>query len=339
MIEKGNHEDLVRMEGVYASMVAAQASMPPMPEHEGTISPAASPTRPIISTLQANSPDSLVSTSTTGTNDVKLPTITTNDHSANAAEQELGEEEDMELKRLEIEEMRLGSEPFPFKRMVKLSLPHKTFIILGLVGSILDGTSVPLEALLMGTNLAVYQNPNLYGGAAGVIKYSVLFLALAGLAFVSKGLQQYGFGISGAKLTQILRERTFAKLVALDMYFFDEPTHRPGVEVARLATDADTVKRVGGPLFGQLLALIINSGLGLAIAFAYGWQLTLVMLGTAPILFGATYLERRALEGFLDETQKSYANSGNFAALILTNIKTVTMLGKDEYFVSKYAGT
>jgi ABC-type multidrug transport system fused ATPase/permease subunit len=160
--------------------------------------------------------------------------------------------------------------------------------------------SIPLEALLMGINLGIYSNPEAYGGLHGVLLGSFLFVPLATLALFSKGLQQYGFGISGARLTQRLREMTFAHLVQLDMYYFDEPLHRPGAMVARLATDADVVKRVGGPLLGQLLTLVINSVLGLVIAFIYGWQLTLVMLGCAPILFGATFLERKALEGYRD---------------------------------------
>ncbi|KAJ3071065.1 hypothetical protein HK102_006525, partial [Quaeritorhiza haematococci] len=237
----------------------------------------------------------------------------------------------------ENEKKRLMSKPFPLGRMIQAARPDWGYVAIGLLGSLLDGTLVPLEASLMGINLAVYGNPAQFGGSSGVLLYSLLFLPLALLGLVAKSLQQYGFGISGARLTERMREWAFSRLIRLDMYFFDREENSPGALTARLASDADAIKRLGGPLAGQLVTVVVNSVLGLGIAFYAGWQLTLVMLGTAPLLFGATYLERKALEGYIEQTKKAYEGSGQLAAMVLANVKTVVMLAKERKFLEEYS--
>ena len=190
----------------------------------------------------------------------------------------------------------------------------------------------------MGINLAVYSNPAKYGGREGVLLYSMLFLPLAGLSLLAKSTQQLGFGVSGTRLTERIRMMAFRNLIRQDMYYYDREENSAGALASRLATDADAIKRVSGPLGGQLITVTITTLMGLGIAFAYGWQLTLLVLACAPLLFASSMLERKALAGYSVQTKKSYERSGQLAGLILGNIKTVIMLGKENAFVKEYHG-
>lgn len=142
----------------------------------------------------------------------------------------------------------------------------------------------------------------------------------------------------GSNLTERLRVKTFSKLVRKDMYFYDEELNSSGALASALSSDADAIKKITGPLAGQILTVAINIVLGFTIAFAYGYQLTFFMIACAPILFFATYLERKALEGFTEETKRAYEASGQLATSVLTNIKTVMMLSKEMQFSHEYDG-
>ena len=190
----------------------------------------------------------------------------------------------------------------------------------------------------MGINLALYGNPSKYSGMQGVVLYSMLFIPLGALAFIGKASQQYGFGVSGSNLTERLRCMVFSKLVRQDMYFFDKEENSAGALASALSSDADAVKKIGGPLAGQIVTVIINSSLALVISFVFGWQLTLFMIACMPLLFLATFLERKALEGYTEETKRSYEASGQLASTVISNIKTVVMLSKEKQFLDEYKG-
>ncbi|KAI8800535.1 P-loop containing nucleoside triphosphate hydrolase protein [Cladochytrium replicatum] len=259
-------------------------------------------------------------------------------------EEELDEEtrkERAEARRVaairKAEAKRLGSRPFPLQRLWEVSKLDWKFVVIGLAGSFSDGLLVPLEATLMAFNIGSYSNIDANGGYQSIILLSLLFLPLSALAFFAKSLQMYGFGIYGARLTERLRAAAFGRVVRQDMYFFDEPRHAAGELASRLAADADAVKRVAGQLLGQMLTVMVTSVVGMTIAFVYGWQLTLMMLGMAPLLFIATLIERKSLEGFTESAKKAYEESGQLASLVLTNIKTVVILAQEQTFIQKYS--
>jgi ABC-type multidrug transport system fused ATPase/permease subunit len=319
VIESGNHNQLMELKGFYHSMIMAQefgndeaSGECDTPEQssfgEGTPNSATfSASEYILSVEEDNTKLVTLTRGIKGKNDVVLE-----------------------------ERVKLSKLAFPFRRIFGISKPDMKYLFIGLSGSIFDGTLVPLEAFLMGINLAIYGNAEKFDGIKGVTLYSLLFLPLGLLAFFGKGLQQYGFGISGSNLTERLRVKTFSKLIRQDMYFFDQELNSSGALASALSTDADAIKKISGPLAGQIFTAGITLFLGFSIAFAYGWQLTLLMVACAPLLFLATFLERKALEGFTEQTKRAYEASGQLASTVLINIKTVMMLSKEHEFLIEY---
>lgn len=232
-----------------------------------------------------------------------------------------------------------AKQKLPTRRLVDIVRPWMNFLIMGIIGACVEGTLVPFESWLMGTNLAVYSAPAQYGGFQGVLLYSLLFFPLAFLAGLAKVLTFWGFGISGARLAERLRYLGFESIINQDMYFFDDENNSPGVLSTKLMTDPDAVRRAAGTLLGSILAVIITMIVGFAIAFAYGWQLTLVMIGCAPLLFGASALEQKALHGFTTQVKKAYETSSQMASMILSNIRTVATLSQENTFTQMYSAS
>ena len=68
---------------------------------------------------------------------------------------------------------------------------------------------------------------------------------------------------------------------------------------------------------------------GLIIAFAYSWQLTLVLLGTAPLLIvsGKGMMKRMMV---FREKDVSYTSAGGVCSEAVANIRTVAALGFED---------
>jgi ABC-type multidrug transport system fused ATPase/permease subunit len=114
------------------------------------------------------------------------------------------------------------------------------------------------------------------------------------------------FGISGENLTRRLRSKGFKTMLSQEIGWFDEPDNNIGALTTRLAVEAAAVQGVKfkkknynskrlnqfdstfvkatGIRIGMVLMNISNFGVGLVIAFYYGWEVTLLILGFVPFM-------------------------------------------------------
>ena len=79
------------------------------------------------------------------------------------------------------------------------------------------------------------------------------------------------------------------------------------------------------------------NGLGLVIAFAYSWALTLVILCMVPFIIAATAHESSIQRGFEDETKRANAQSGEVAGEAIKEIRTVAGLNKQSDFETRFS--
>jgi ABC-type multidrug transport system fused ATPase/permease subunit len=95
--------------------------------------------------------------------------------------------------------------------------------------------------------------------------------------------------------------------------YFDQPENSTGALCTRLATEASDVQGVRikfsstdmicfiqatGIRIGTMLQNISNLGVGLILAFIYGWALTLLILAFVPFMIIAGFLQTYLLTGF-----------------------------------------
>lgn len=118
------------------------------------------------------------------------------------------------------------------------------------------------------------------------------------------------FGISGENLTKRLRSTAFKAILSQDMEYFDAPENSIGALCTRLSVEAAAVQGATGSRLGFVLMAGGSLGIGVVIAFVYGWALTLVILGFMPLLILAGLLQTRMMTGFSQKDKQLLEEAG-----------------------------
>ncbi len=133
----------------------------------------------------------------------------------------------------------------------------------------------------------------------------------------------------------IINTRIFRTLLRQEVAYYDKPENNTGALCTRLATEASDVQGVGiiysstnlicfiqatGVRIGVMLQNISNLGVGIIIAFVYGWSLTLLVLAFVPFMIVAGFLQTYLLTGFADRVSSWKKWNPNFICNLFCRI-------------------
>jgi len=79
-----------------------------------------------------------------------------------------------------------------------------------------------------------------------------------------------------------------------------------------------------------------NLGVGIIIAFVYSWAMTLCILAFVPLTIIGGVFQTKLMTGFSSKDKKSLEEAGKISNEAIGNIRTVSMLNKEDYFVNSY---
>merc|ERR1711892_405122 len=300
--EKGTHEDLMELKGLYFSLVERQMTGK---EDMGD-----------IEKLDDEIDSSIQYSKQVSTKENGVP--------VNNAEKETKE-------KLSVNRTAL------FMRLLSYNMPELPYIIVGLLGSLLFGVSTPLFGAVFGDILSVLAEEDIEKGRKDS-QAAALQLGGIGLAFfVAVSLQGLMFSWSGSKLVERLRKKMFETMLVQEMGWFDQEDNNTGTLCARLSSSAEAVSGGTGAKVGQAVGGVATLIFSTALAIYYNWRLGLATSCFLPPLILSMLYQMRLMTKEGTVQKDALEKSAKVAVESINNIRTVAGLRCENNIFEQYS--
>ncbi|CAF3793064.1 unnamed protein product [Rotaria sp. Silwood1] len=158
-----------------------------------------------------------------------------------------------------VEQIKKSSKQrFVFLRLLSMNSPEWITISIGCIACVLNGAAQPLFAFLLVKIVEAFKYCSASERHLHVLLASFLFLLLGGILFVLRFFQYTAFAISGSKLTQRIRSKTFSCLLRQEVAYFDRPENSSDAICTRLSSDAPAIQEMTGTRLGLAVEVISN---------------------------------------------------------------------------------
>jgi ATP-binding cassette subfamily B (MDR/TAP) protein 1 len=217
------------------------------------------------------------------------------------------------------------------------------WLLVGLILSIICGGATPTQSVFFAKQvdtLSVIEFPGIDRWAIQDKSnfWSLMYLMLGGVQFLSNFGQGWALGICGEWLGRRVRLQTFSSLLRQDVSFYDQEKNNAGALVTFLVVESSSVIGISGTTLGTILISITSVFTGIFVSTAIGWKLALVCTSVMPIVIACGYFRTKMLEHFNQRTREVNAASASYAAENISQMKTVASLTREDQVAAKYIG-
>ncbi|SPQ97565.1 ABC transporter transmembrane region [Plasmodiophora brassicae] len=210
-------------------------------------------------------------------------------------------------------------------------------LVLGAIGGIVNGLSLPAFSILFGN---LFQS---FGGGLSsqqfydkVSEICVQFVYVGLVAFAASWLQVSCWALVADRQALHIRKTYLQSLLRQECAWFD--TQEPGKLSTRLGADITQVRDAMGQNIGNCFQFGFMFIGGLAVGLYKGWELTLVVLASVPLLAIAGAAFAKALSKDNTKAMDAFAVAGAVSEEVLRSIRTVTIFRSQEREVERFAG-
>jgi subfamily B ATP-binding cassette protein MsbA len=219
-----------------------------------------------------------------------------------------------------------------YKRLAGYSLKHWRYLLLALLGLVINALTQPmfaayLQPLLDGTFME--KDPEIIEWAP----YALLLIFL--LRGVSGFLSGYFMAWVGRKVVTELREQLFSRLIHLPVSYYDRTNS--GQMVTRLIYH---VEQVASAATGGLTVLVQDTAsiIGLlALMFYYSWELTLVVLLTGPLIGLIIRYVSKRFRRFSHRIQESTGEVTQISSEVIQATREVRIFGATDFEKERFS--
>jgi ABC-type multidrug transport system fused ATPase/permease subunit len=222
------------------------------------------------------------------------------------------------------------------KNLFKLQKPDLLWLVIGSISEILNAIIFPLLAIIFSEIFYLFTLRNYNEKKKLGLGYMSLIFCIAFVNFIATSLMGYSFERAGARLTKILRVKTFTSILRQEIGFHDLDENRSSI----LASTLETTTQYCRGLTSDKLAIYCQGISGvlfsLVISFILNWKLSLVILIFVPIIFISGVLTGRTSMNTSVNAKGSLIEGSRFFIECVENIKTIISLSREEYFIEEF---
>uniref|UniRef100_A0A8C3VL98 ATP binding cassette subfamily B member 5 n=1 Tax=Catagonus wagneri TaxID=51154 RepID=A0A8C3VL98_9CETA len=224
-------------------------------------------------------------------------------------------------------------------KIFKLNKSEWPSVVLGTLASVLNGTVHPVFSIIFAKIVTMFENDGKASLKHDAEIYSMIFVILGIICFVSYFIQGLFYGRAGEILTMRLRHLAFKAMLYQDISWFDDKENSIGALTTILAIDIAQIQGATGSRVGVLTQNATNMGLSVIISFIYGWEMTLLILSIAPVLALTGMIETAAMTGFANKDKQELERAGKIATEAVENVRTIVSLTREKAFEQMYEET
>jgi len=172
------------------------------------------------------------------------------------------------------------------------------------VCSFIFGAGMPGFSLLFGEMINGLGDTT--KGEMDTFKSSAIMMILLGVVmWVMSWLQVTLWAIFAQRIAYKTRMVYFAKCLEMDSAFYDQ--NNPNEMSAKIAKEISAIQRGLGEKVGNTIMSVSMFFCGFALAFYWGWKLSLILLGVMPFLMVTGVGMAMSLESGVTQMMRAYA--------------------------------
>lgn len=237
-----------------------------------------------------------------------------------------------------------------FWRLVRAlypSMPYKPLFFLGILVCVLSGAMTPIFSFLLSRLL--FEVSTGVQDVRVVNEYGGLVLGMAALDGLLIGFKFFLMQSLGWMWVERLREKAFARLVAMPKSFFDagvvgkeKPSASASARISPVALtqiltkSAEDAKNLVAVCAGQALVVFSMLGVGLIWAFVVGWQFTLVGLAIAPVFAGVMSIQSKLVAECERKNKAARESLASTYYDTVANIRSIRYTGLTSIFQARF---
>ena len=144
----------------------------------------------------------------------------------------------------------------------------------------------------------------------------------------------YLFSDVTERVLMALRKDTYSHLLSLPMNYFT--SKRVGDLNSRISNDIAQIQETFTIVIAELIRQFLTLSIGIAALTYYSFKLTLIMLGSLPIVILIAVLIGKKVKSFSKDTQTSISDSNVIVEETLTAIQSVKAFANEYFEINRY---
>lgn len=222
-------------------------------------------------------------------------------------------------------------------RCMKLSRNEAPAIIIGLISSIFSGGIIIGEALIFGNLVELLNNTSQSGELrAKIAFYCLMFFVLSIIALISHFCGKTAFGIVSENLTLRVRDVSFRTILQQDIAWFSKPGHSHHALMSRLNADSGSISGLSGVILGTVFSVATSVIGGIILAHIIAWKIAIVLLSAVPVMLTAGFLRLRILSMAEEHHQTAYNDAAALASEATASMQIIAAFSLESHVLKQY---